>query len=59
MLIGIGLGAWGFKYANDAAYRRVAVGILFVIGIASTGRLTDKGVKLLHSPNAAAFSSCG
>jgi hypothetical protein len=30
-----------------------------VIGIASTGRLTDKGVKLLHSPNAAAFSSCG
>ena len=35
MLIGIALGAWAFKHANDAAYRRVAVGILFVIGIAA------------------------
>ncbi len=35
LLIGIALGAWAFKHANDAAYRRVAVGILFLIGVAA------------------------
>ena len=35
ILIGIGLGAAAFKRAGDSSYRRVAVGLLFVIGLAA------------------------
>ena len=34
IFIGIAVGAWAFKSAGDAAYRRIAIGILFVIGLA-------------------------
>ena len=34
IFIGIAGGAWSFKSAGDAAYRRIAIGILFVIGLA-------------------------
>ncbi|MDA0262404.1 MAG: sulfite exporter TauE/SafE family protein [Proteobacteria bacterium] len=35
ILIGIAAGSWAFKRAADTTYRRVAIGILFIVGVAA------------------------